>query len=98
MTEGESSISWAWRCGALALAGAWLAGALAPLLRHIWGWPVLLCLGCASLCWGYAGWRRARARGQTYEESAFSFAILAIVPWMIFLVLMFLPYALGVRQ
>jgi hypothetical protein len=57
---------------------------------------ILLCL--ASICWGVYGWNAPQDADTTYEIRAFLSAISAMAPWLVFIVLMIGPYALGVRQ
>jgi hypothetical protein len=90
--------TWAWLLGGLCFVGAWLSGALAPTMWQIWTWPTVLCLCLTSLCWAIYGWQRAREQQATGEGQAFLGTLWAIIPWLGFLALMIMPYALGVQQ
>lgn len=90
--------SWLWLVGGLCFASAWLSGALEASLSQAWNAYTLLFLALTSLFWGLHGWQRARSDDDTREGRAFSFAIFALAPWFLFLVLMIAPYAFGVRQ
>jgi hypothetical protein len=89
--------TWAWLVGGVCFAGAWLSGAMAPDMVQAWNLPVVVGLILTSICWGVAGWYRAQELDMTYEMRAFNAAILAVVPWLLFIMLLIMPYALGVQ-
>lgn len=97
--EQENGLfSWPWLAGGLCLASAWLFGALAPDMAQSLNGPAVACLLLTSLCWAVAGWRHASAEAAPLELRAFRSALVALLPWFVFVLLMIMPYALGLGQ